>query len=101
MLTTTLSTTEVPHRLICELNSFHGIRLNTIDPDPAVLMRAQRALSDTTLNAESLAHHMRKLFFHDFITDEIVETYNALEKRWKYLTNYRMTTFTPVLWQEK
>lgn len=77
-----------------------GIKIEIKDPRPNVLLKAIDIADDYTASPLVIERAMKALFQHDFISPEVVATYNRLEKKWKILTNYRTNENRAVSWQE-
>ncbi len=50
---------------------------------------ARRVADDYEASIELIEKHMRKLYFHEFTSDESIEVYLLLESKWKTLTGFR------------
>ena len=50
---------------------------------------ARRVAEDYEASVDLIEKHMRKLYFHEFTSDESIEVYNLLEGKWKTLTRFK------------
>ena len=90
-----------PNKIFTQLNSKYGVGLNTRDLNPRILENAKAVAENYKAPVEEIARQMRYLFSHDFVSPEIVEVYNKLEKRWKILSFYRINEGRAVSFEEK
>lgn len=77
-----------------------GIKIQVRDHRPSVLLNAIDVADDYTASPLVIERAMKALFQHDFISPEVVATYNRLEKKWKILTNYRVNENRAVSFKE-
>lgn len=81
------------------MRTTNEVKRKVKDHKPQIYDNALKIADTHTVPAEVIARQMKQLFNHEFITEESIELYNRLERRWKVLTNYKVNENRAVSWE--